>query len=238
MTRILISAGGTGGGVYPALAVAKALRRQSPDATLDFASSVSGIENHMLDTAEHVIDHWHKVPSGPLHGVNPLNVIISTTRITTGLVQAFRLLRKVKPDVIFLTGGWVGIPVALAGQILRIPIVIFVPDVEPGRTLKFLGRFACVVTATTADTGQYDPGKKVVETGYPLRPELLEVTREQGITHFGLDADKRTLLVFGGSRGSRAINNAILDHIEALMTVRDLQILHVSGKLDAEVVRQ
>ena len=192
----------------------------------------------MLDTAEDVIDHWHKVPSGPLHGVNPLKVIISATRITSGISQAFRLLRKVRPDVIFLTGGWVGIPVALAGQILRIPIVIFVPDVEPGRTLKFLGRFASVVTATTADTSRYYPGKRVVETGYPLRPELLEATREQGLAHFGLDEDKRTLLVFGGSRGSRAINNVILDHIAALMAVPDLQILHVSGKLDAEVVRQ
>lgn len=192
----------------------------------------------MLDNAEDVIDHWHKVPSGPLHGVNPLKVIISATRITSGIVQAFRLLRKVKPDVIFLTGGWVGIPVALAGQVLRIPIVVFVPDVEPGRTLKFLGRFASVVTATTADTSRYYPGKQVVETGYPLRPELLKATREQGIAHFGLDEDKRTLLVFGGSRGSRAINNAILDNIETLMAVPDLQILHVSGKLDAEVVRQ
>jgi UDP-N-acetylglucosamine--N-acetylmuramyl-(pentapeptide) pyrophosphoryl-undecaprenol N-acetylglucosamine transferase len=192
----------------------------------------------MLDTAEDVIDHWHKVPSGPLHGVNPLKVAISVTRITTGILRAFRLLRKIKPDVIFLTGGWVGIPVALTGQVLRIPIVIFVPDVEPGRTLKFLGRFASVVTATTADTKQYYPGKKVVETGYPLRPELLQATREQGIAHFGLDENKRTLLVFGGSRGSRAINNAILDHIEELMAVPDLQILHVSGKLDAEVVRQ
>jgi UDP-N-acetylglucosamine:LPS N-acetylglucosamine transferase len=238
MTRILISAGGTGGGAYPALAVAKALRRQAPDATIDFASSVSGIENQMLDTARDVIDHWHKIPSGPIHGVNPLKVTVSVTRITTGIVQAFRLLRKFKPDVIFLTGGWVGVPVALAARMLRIPIVIFVPDVEPGRTLSFLGRFSTIVTATTADTSKFYPGKKVVETGYPLRPELLETTREQGVDHFDLDETRRTLLVFGGSRGSRAINNAILDHIDMLMSVPDLQILHVSGKLDAEVVHQ
>ena len=215
--------------------MASALRQLDPNVTLDFATSTSGIENEMLASGRDLIDHWHQVTSGPMHGVNPLKMSTSAGRIVLGTIQALGMLRKTKPDAIFLTGGWVGLPVALAAHLLRIPVVIFVPDIEPGRTLKLLGRFARIITCTAQDTEKFYPyHKKVIETGYPLREGLLNITREAGLTHFGLDAAKRTLLVFGGSRGSLAINNAILDHIADLMAIEDLQILHVTGKFTAE----
>jgi UDP-N-acetylglucosamine:LPS N-acetylglucosamine transferase len=224
--------------VYPALAVARALRRVAPDVTLDFATSVSGIENEMLVSGQDVVTHWHKIRSGPFNGVSILRKINSLVQIGLGIGQSFALLQSTKPDVIFLTGGWVGFPVAIGATLLRIPIVTYVPDIEPARALKALGRFATVITATAQQTEQYfSKKKKVVETGYPLRPQVLEATREKGLAYFGIDPNKRTLLVFGGSRGSRAINYAILRHIEKLMQIPDLQILHVSGKLDAQDMR-
>lgn len=204
---------------------------------IDFASSVSGIENEILAKGRDRFDEWHRIPSGPMHGVNPIKLVISAGRVTWGMAKALLLLRRTKPDAIFLTGGWAGLPIAIAGTVLHLPMAIFVPDVEPGRTLKLLGRFATVITATTTQTAQFYPGKQVIETGYPLRSDLVEATRKAAIERFGLDPDKRTLLVFGGSRGSRAINHAIFDHLSELFEVADLQILHISGKLDAEAMR-
>lgn len=174
-----------------------------------------------------------------MHGVNPLQKIVSAIRLMIGTLQAFWLLLRRRPAAVFLTGGWVGVPVALAAWVYRIPAIIFVPDVEPGSTLKLLGRFARVITATVEDTRQFYPAsKKIVATGYPLREDLLNVSREQAIAHFNLDPSRRTLLVFGGSRGSRAINRAVYKHISELLSLPDLQILHISGKLDAEEVAQ
>ncbi len=175
---------------------------------------------------------------GPLHGVNPLRKVVSVFRLGIGTLQATTLLLRKRPAVAFLTGGWVGVPIAVAARLLRVPVVIFVPDVEPGRTLSVLGRFASAITATVAETAQfYAKNKTVIATGYPLRDGLLDATREAGLAAFGLSAECRTLLVFGGSRGSRAINRMIYNHMEHLLTViPDLQILHISGQLDAEEV--
>ncbi len=215
--------------------MASALRQLDSNVTLDFATSISGIENDMLAAGQHLIDHQHQIDSGPMHGVNPLRMASSGARIIRGFLQAVSLLRKIRPDAIFLTGGWVGLPVALAARLLNVPVVIFVPDIEPGRTLKLLGRFAQIITCTAQDTEKYYPyHKQVVETGYPLREGLLHVNRQEGFDHFGLDGDKRTLLIFGGSRGSLAINNVILDQVNDLMKIEDLQILHVTGKFTAE----
>lgn len=215
--------------------MANALRKLDPNITIDFATSISGIENDMLASGQDLIDHQHQIDSGPMHGVNPLRMASSGGRIVRGFLQSISLLRKIKPDAIFLTGGWVGLPVALSARVLSVPVVIFVPDIEPGRTLKLLGRFAQVITCTAQDTEKFYPyHKQVIETGYPLREGLLHVNRQEGLAYFGLDADKRTLLVFGGSRGSLAINNVILDQVDELMKIEDLQILHVTGKFTAE----
>ncbi|HLA42210.1 MAG TPA: UDP-N-acetylglucosamine--N-acetylmuramyl-(pentapeptide) pyrophosphoryl-undecaprenol N-acetylglucosamine transferase, partial [Aggregatilineales bacterium] len=184
-------------------------------------------------------DAYATVQAGPLHGVNPLRAVVSIFRLTIGTLQALNIFRRVKPDAAFLTGGWVGVPIALAASVFRVPIVIFVPDIEPGLTLKVLGRFARVVTATTEDTKQFFPNRRVIATGYPLREEVLQATREAGIARFGLDESLLTLLVFGGSRGARSINRALLACVEELLRQVDfhLQIIHVSGTLDWEEVR-
>lgn len=219
--------------------MASALRQLDSTLILDFATSISGIENEMLESGRDLIDHQHQIDSGPMHGVNPLKMVVSLARIVRGIGQSWALLGKTRPDSIFLTGGWVGLPVALAARLRRIPVVIFVPDIEPGRTLKLLGRFASIITCTAQDTEKFYPyHAKVIETGYPLREEMFTVTREDGLEYFGLDDAKRTLLVFGGSRGSLAINRVILDQLSDLMQVPDFQILHVTGKFTAEEMQK
>jgi UDP-N-acetylglucosamine--N-acetylmuramyl-(pentapeptide) pyrophosphoryl-undecaprenol N-acetylglucosamine transferase len=132
-----------------------------------------------------------------------------------------------------MTGGYVNVPVALVARAMRLPAAIYLPDVEPGRAIRFLSRFADRVACTAAASRAYFPGKKVVVTGYPVRPELraaLALSTEAALAEFGLGPGRRTLFVFGGSRGARTINRALLAALPALLA--EFQVIHISGALD------
>lgn len=185
----------------------------------------------LVTQADVHFDHVDEVLAGPLHGVPLTQKIASTIKLLVGLIQSLILVLRYRPQALFLTGGWVGFPVAAAGWLLRRPIVIYVPDIEPGLALKVLGRMARVIAATVPDTAAFFPGKRVVETGYPLRAGVLDATREEGIRLFGLDPARRTLLVFGGSRGARSLN-AVIGEIAPALLADGVQILHITGRLD------
>ncbi len=238
----MISAGGTGGGVYPALAVAGALRRladESPahDLTLTFVGARGDMARDLVARSDVTFDGYYEVRAGPLHGVPRWQQALSTLKIAVGVLQALVLALWLRPQALLLTGGWTGVPMAIACWLLRRPIVIYVPDIEPGLMLKVMGRyFARAITATVAQTGDYYPGKAVIATGYPLRPEILRADRDAAIKALGLDPARKTLLVFGGSRGSRSINNAA-SQIAPQLVAGGVQILHISGRLDWDNVR-
>lgn len=234
----MISAGGTGGGVYPALAVAGALRTLYRDSlTLTFVGARGDMAKRLVDDSNVSFDGYYEVLAGPLHGIPRLQQAFNVLKILIGVVQSLILVIRQRPQVLFLTGGWVGFPMAAACWLFRRPVVIYVPDIEPGLALKVLGRaLARVIAATVADTGQFYPGKRVVETGYPLRPEILDASREAGIAALQLDPARRTLLVWGGSRGARSINTAARQ-IAPDLIAHGLQIVHITGRLDWESTR-
>jgi len=176
---------------------------------------------------------YDEVYAGPIHGVNPLRMLSSIFKLAIGTVQSFGKMLSIRPKVILLTGGWSNLPVAVVAWILRIPIVIYLPDIEPGLTIKVLQRFASKVAITVDSSAQYFPAGKTVITGYPLQDNRLTATREEGLAHFQLDDNRKTLLVFGGSRGARNINIAIGDNLQKLLD-DGLQVIHVTGTLDYE----
>jgi UDP-N-acetylglucosamine--N-acetylmuramyl-(pentapeptide) pyrophosphoryl-undecaprenol N-acetylglucosamine transferase len=242
MSTLLISAGGTGGGIYPALAVAEGIRRTQPECQMHFVGSVGGMERDLVGREQKpdapLFSGYHEVQSGPLHGVPPLRLLASLVKLSIGVVQALALIGAIKPSVLFLTGGWVTFPVAVACWLRRIPIAIFLPDIEPALAIKVLSRLAHVVMTTTAESVQYfPPGTTVLETGYPLREELMRATRESGIAHFQLDPRQKIVLVFGGSRGARSLNEALLPIVPDL-TQQGVQILHITGELDWPTVQE
>src|SRR5689334_13294645 len=140
---LLISAGGTGGGVYPAIAVVEALRRIEPARQLHFVGAVGGMEHSLVP--RDLFAGYHEVRSGPLNGVGVLRAAVSALKILVGTVQAWWLIGQVRPALLFLTGGWATFPAALACWLRRVPIVIFLPDVEPARAIKVMSRLARVV---------------------------------------------------------------------------------------------
>jgi undecaprenyldiphospho-muramoylpentapeptide beta-N-acetylglucosaminyltransferase len=227
----MIAAGGTGGHVYPAIAIAEALMSQYPGVSLSFVGSVDGFERPLMAEAGIPFAHYDEVRAGPLVGVSPLRMLWSMVQLAIGTLQALWLVGRRRPKSLLLTGGWVGLPVALAAWLWRVPILIFLPDIEPGASIRGLRRFARRIALTVADSKTYFPTQDTVVTGYPLRRQMREATREAAIRHFGLDPARKTLLVFGGSRGARAINYALLDALPVLLE-DGLQVIHVTGTLD------
>ncbi len=227
----MLAAGGTGGHVYPALAVAEYLQEHQPETPLHFVGAVDGFERHLIERSGITFEGYHEVYSGPLHGVKPAVATKSVGKLSFGTTQALRLLRRIRPYVILTTGGWVSVPVAVAAQILRIPLVIYLPDIEPALTIKTLRPLARRICVTTPASAPYFSLTKMVVTGYPLRKTMLAADRATAMAHFNLDPAKKTLLVFGGSRGARTINTAVINLLPELLR-QPVQIIHVTGELD------
>jgi len=176
---------------------------------------------------------YRSIPAAGVHGVDLKALPGNLLQLARGTWASFRILREFKPDVLFFTGGYVAVPMALAGQ--NIPILLYIPDIEPGLALRALARFADCITATASDTQSY-LHKKVVVTGYPLRPDLSAWDRKQARSELGLVSDKPVLLVTGGSKGARAINKAILANLSKFLELAE--VIHISGQLDWEEVKE
>ncbi|MFN2109831.1 MAG: undecaprenyldiphospho-muramoylpentapeptide beta-N-acetylglucosaminyltransferase [Anaerolineae bacterium] len=230
--RFWIVGGGTGGHVYPALAVAQALQAAAPEAgvarnALTWIGSIGGMEAELVARAGLP---FIGIPAGGLHGVALLNAVRNGWQLTRGTFAALRHLRRERPDAILTTGGYVSGPVAVAAAWRHVPILVYLPDIEPAQSVKALARLATRIGVTVEDSRAFLPAKKVVVTGYPLGERITRWNRVAGRQALGLPLDDLVLLVFGGSRGARSINRALLAQLPALTEVA--HVLHVSGELD------
>lgn len=173
------------------------------------------------------------IPAAGVHGVGLRALPGNLLRLARGTAAAGRILRQFKPDVLFFTGGYVAVPMAVAA--IAKPKLLYVPDIEAGLALKTLARFASKIAVTAEPSRAYFSRKAhTVVTGYPTRRELNAWEREQAREKLDLRADLPVVLVFGGSKGARSINRALTAALPGLLP--GVQVLHISGQLDwAEV---
>jgi undecaprenyldiphospho-muramoylpentapeptide beta-N-acetylglucosaminyltransferase len=227
---LLICAGGTGGGVYPALAVHDALLAKHANLETLWVGGEGGMEEELVKRAGF---SYRSIPAAGVHGVGLRALPGNLARLSRGVIASRHILKDFQPDVLFFTGGYVAAPMAFAGR--NIPTLLYVPDIEPGLALKFLSRFADRVALTAPDSKKYFPRQEgLVLTGYPLRADLMAWSREKATRHFGLSPAKPTLLVTGGSKGARSINMAVLKHLNEFLGMA--QVVHITGSLDWPVV--
>lgn len=231
----MLCGGGTGGHVYPALAVASELLTRSPSPALLFVGAKGEIEQTLVPRSGVPLA---TVEGGGLHGVGAVKTLKNLFNLGRGFMQARNILGQFRPDVAFVTGGYVSVPVAVAARLCRRPVVVFLPDVEPGRAIKLLGRIATRVAVSVEASAPYVPADKMVVTGYPLRSEMVKAKsegREAAKHAFGIPSGERVLLVFGGSRGARTINRALGAILEDVLGLA--HVIHVGGTLDVEECR-
>ncbi len=233
-SRLAVAGGGTAGHVYPALSVVAAWKKMAgTEAEVLYLGSKGGIEK---DLAERSGTSFMGIQSGPLRGKSPRVIARSAGHLTWGLGQAWRALRTFQPQALLTTGGYSSIPVALAGRIHRIPLVLYLPDIEPGWAIRLLAPLAQRIAVTSAASKTYLPNDKITETGYPVREEIWGREKAEARRRLGLKPELPAVLVLGGSRGARSINRAISENMEMLLQV--CQVIHVCGTEDEHWLRE
>ena len=221
-----IAGGGTGGHVYPGLAVLEALRGLGPVDVL-YVGGRGSVEERLAARAGLP---FAGIPAGGLHGLAPWRAARNLVKLALGFFAALRLGRRRRPDVLFVTGGYASVPVALAAWALRVPILLYLPDIEPGLAVRFIARLATRIGVTVEDSRAFLPARKVVVTGYPVRPEFAGIERAAARAALGLPDGEAVMLAFGGSTGARSINQAVAENVEGLLEVG--HVVHISGERD------
>ncbi len=216
--------------MYPALAVHSALAAKVTDMDALWVGSQGGMEESLVRRQGL---SFRNVPAAGLHGVGLAALPRNLTMLGRGVLAARRILNEFEPNVMFFTGGYVAVPVALAGR--SIPTLLYVPDIEPGMALKSLARFADAITVTTDQSQKYF-SKPVYEVGYPLRADLALWDRKTANQHLGISGKAPVLLVFGGSLGAHSINMAVTNILGELL--EKFEIIHLSGEQDWQIVNR
>lgn len=230
--KIILSGGGTGGHIYPALTIADTIKKLRPEAEIRFVGTQHGLEKDLVPRAGYPID-FIDVQGFRRHF--SLDTLKSIYKLCTGLAEAGKLLNEYKPDLVIGTGGYVCGPIVFLAALKGIPACVQEQNALPGVTNKILARFVNRIFLGYSEADKYFKGKaKKIFTGNPIRAEVMQSTRTEGIKAFGLDPDKETVLIAGGSLGAASVNQAALQLEKNLSGRDDVQVLHATGKNNYE----
>ena len=225
MKKIVLTGGGTAGHVTPNIALMPALKEAGYEIT--YIGSKKGMEKGLIEATG---TKYYGISSGKLRRYFDWKNFSDPFRVMNGFFEAKRILRKIKPDVIFSKGGFVSVPVVLAAKALHIPAVIHESDMTPGLANRIALRGATTVCCNFPETVEKIQGNRAIWTGTPIRQELFSGDASRGLSFCGFDSanDKPVLLIIGGSQGSVFINNAVRGSLDELL--KDFRIIHLCGK--------
>jgi len=235
--RIIISGGGTGGHIFPAISIANAIREINPDVDILFVGAEGRMEMDKVPQA------GYKIVGLPVAGfsrsLTPKNLIV-IIKLIKSLVKANRIVKHFKPHVVVGVGGYASGPIVKAAQRKGIPTLLQEQNSYAGVTNKLLAKKAKTICVAYEGMEKYFPAEKIMLTGNPVRQDIenLTVTRNQGLEHFGIKAGKKVLLVLGGSLGARTINQSLLASLDLIKTRPDVVVIWQTGKLYYQTVKE
>ncbi|MFQ5656700.1 MAG: undecaprenyldiphospho-muramoylpentapeptide beta-N-acetylglucosaminyltransferase, partial [Candidatus Methylomirabilales bacterium] len=231
--KVVLAGGGTGGHLFPALALARELRTRDVEPLM--ISTGRGRETALIPMEGFSVE---TIRVEGLSGRGVRAQARSLLLLPQALIRSLSLLGRHRPRVVVGMGSYIGGPVSLAAVLRRIPLLIHEQNLSPGLTNRCLARLADRVAVSFEETRPV-LGRKAVVTGNPVRREILEADRRKGLEAFDLESGKRTGLVFGGSQGAHRINRAMIEALPHLGQVRDrVQFIHATGERDRFEVEQ
>lgn len=223
MKHIVLTGGGTAGHVTPNIALISRLKEQGYQ--ISYIGSYNGIEKTLI---EELGIPYYGISSGKLRRYFDLKNFTDPFRVLKGFSEARKLLKQLKPDVVFSKGGFVTVPVVVAAGRLKIPTIIHESDMTPGLANKLCIPSAVKVCCNFPETKAHLPEGKAVVTGTPIRQELLQGDAEKGRAFTGFTTEKPVLMIIGGSLGAQAVNDAVRRILPQLL--EDFQVVHLCGK--------
>src|SRR5215469_962292 len=225
--RVIVSGGGTGGHIYPALAVAAQLRSQY-QAEILFLGSDDGLETQLVPAAGL---HLVTIKAGKVRRYISWKTVKGVMRIPVGVFQAVEIVRRFRADVAFTSGGYVAVPAGMAAYLNRVPLLTHQQDVPPNLSNRQVAPLATRISVAFEDSLAYFPAHKTLQLGNPIRQEILDMRGVSPLvarTQFGLAGELPLLLVTGGSQGARHLNQVVCQALPELLKI--CQVLQISGK--------
>lgn len=226
--KVLITGGGTGGHIYPAVSIAKKIKTELPDAEILYVGTQSGLESDIVP--KEGIQFKTVRVKGFQRKISP-DTFKSLMELTLGLNDARNIIREYKPDIVIGTGGYVCGPIVLIAALGRIPTLIHEQNAFPGITNKILSKFVSRIACSFEEAKKYFSVKsKIVVTGNPIREDILSIDRDETYRELNIDPTKKVVLSFGGSGGQKSLNDGMLEYITKKKDDSDIQIIHITGK--------
>ena len=223
LKRILLTGGGTAGHVTPNIALLPRLRELGYE--ISYMGSYNGIEKKLIEELQ---IPYYGISSGKLRRYFDPKNFTDPFKVLKGYGEARRIIKQLKPDVLFSKGGFVSVPVVLAARHFHVPVILHESDLTPGLANKLCIPSAWKVCCNFPETLQYLPTDKAVLTGSPIRQELLKGDPVRALKFTGLSPDKPVILVMGGSLGAAAVNEAVRSILPQLL--KDFHVIHLCGK--------
>jgi len=233
---VLFAGGGTGGHLFPALAIAQEIARRRPNARFLFLGTRAGIERDAVPRAGYGLEMISVIG---LHRQMSLSILKFPIALTRSMVETDRIFRRFRPTLVVGTGGYVSGPAVLTARRRHVPAVIQEQNCFPGLTTRLLARLARQIHLAFSQSASYfGQRERVFVTGNPTRRDLGTVPKAEARRRFGLEEHRPTVLVFGGSQGARSINVALMEGLGRLGDGGDLQMIWQTGRLDYEEVER
>jgi UDP-N-acetylglucosamine--N-acetylmuramyl-(pentapeptide) pyrophosphoryl-undecaprenol N-acetylglucosamine transferase len=234
--KIVLAGGGTGGHLFPGIAIAEELKRIDGSAEVIFIGTEHGIEASIVPREGYAIRY---LKAEGIAGKSFMRKTKAGVKTVFSLHDSYMMLKELKPDALIGLGGYASFAPAFAGSLLKIPTLIMEQNSVPGLANKVLSRFADIICVTYHESLSFFPRNKTYITGNPVRQKILSASREAAYELFGLERGKFTVFVFGGSLGARKINNAVCGAFPDISDIREkIQFLHQTGKGDYDAVRE
>jgi len=228
---VAVTGGGTGGHIYPAVAVAQALKEDADIEKVYYIGCPHNMEKEIA--LKHEFEFIPVSISGMPRKLG-FGLIKWFLELNKAVGDAVIQLKKIRPDVILGTGGYVSGPVLIAAIILRIPFIIHDPDAYPGIVNRFMAPWAKAVSVAFEEAKNYISSKNIIVNGNPIRSGISNIEKESALKELCLDSSKKIILAIGGSQGARTINNAVLGAAPVLINDYNFQIIHQTGKKNYE----
>jgi UDP-N-acetylglucosamine--N-acetylmuramyl-(pentapeptide) pyrophosphoryl-undecaprenol N-acetylglucosamine transferase len=230
LDRVIISGGGTGGHIFPAIAIADEIKKRNPKAEILFIGAQGKMEMEKVPAAGYRIEGLAIV--GFQRKLTFSNFLLPF-KIVKSLLKARSILKEFKPQAVVGVGGYASGPTLQAATMLKLPTLVQEQNSFPGKTNKLLASKVNVLCTAYDDLDKFFPKEKIRLTGNPVRHDMVSIDgkREEAMNYYGFDSSKKTILIIGGSLGARTLNNALVENIAEIARHDEIQILWQSGKL-------